>query len=250
MAGSSNLPLSTKKMIKKIKFKNFKGNLLAGVHYLPKKPKRISIVMSHGFLLHKNGPSKIYKKLSEQLYKKGYEVLRYDFSYCGESTGKISDLTKWNRLKDLKSAIKQLKNKDLILIGHSAGGITSIKEALKNKNVKKLITMGSPLNMKPMGSNVRKAFIKKHKIKILDQIKLRIDYELGVNQSFLKKLNKLKVPTLFIYSQKDIYCDYTKINEITNRKIKVLKVPNTDHFFKNKEKFIINNILKFIENGK
>jgi len=124
-------------MEEKLFFTNSKGNKLAAVLNIINK-ESLTIVISHAFGNFKDGSA---KKLSEKLEFLGINSLRFDFYGHGESEGNISDITVSEGVDDIRSAIKFLKNRDLVkigLMGISFGGACSILAAAREPSIQSL----------------------------------------------------------------------------------------------------------------
>lgn len=93
---------------------------------------------------------KIFKIIAEHLAKEGIASFRYDDRGIGESTGDFVNSTIDNHSKDLEGIMAYFKSakehsfNNFILFGHSQGGILAAKVAVGNKEVKKVILMGTP----------------------------------------------------------------------------------------------------------
>ncbi len=107
----------------KRKFKNKKGLTLSAIYEGQDKNAPV-VVLCHGYGSSKDKEST--KGLAEKLRSKGLCVYRFDFTGCGESEGKLGQLTPDQGQDDLNSAVKDLSKKDFALYGSSFGGYTSL----------------------------------------------------------------------------------------------------------------------------
>lgn len=112
----------------KRKFKNKKGLTLSAI-YEGGDENHPVVVLCHGYGSGKDSDST--KGLAQELLKKGLCVYRFDFTGCGESEGKLSQLTPDQGQDDLYSAVKNLGRNDFALYGSSFGGYTSLIFASK-----------------------------------------------------------------------------------------------------------------------
>jgi pimeloyl-ACP methyl ester carboxylesterase len=93
---------------------------------------------------------KIFKVIADHLASQGIASFRYDDRGVGNSTGNFINSTIDDHSNDLESIMDYFKTNevyefnDFILYGHSQGGILAAKVAVGNKDVKKVILMGSP----------------------------------------------------------------------------------------------------------
>jgi pimeloyl-ACP methyl ester carboxylesterase len=111
--------------MKPVIFKNSRNQSLVGI--LHTSNSKSIIIMSHPLANDKSGRGK-FDEVAERLNKSGYNVLRFDFSGCGESDD--DTLTIEKELDDLKSAIKFSKSlgyNNIGLFGHSIGALVSLK---------------------------------------------------------------------------------------------------------------------------
>jgi pimeloyl-ACP methyl ester carboxylesterase len=80
---------------------NCRGERLSGVLHLPeagKQPGRL-VILCHGMLSSKNGTKQV--ALAGAFQETGLACLRFDFSGCGDSAGRIEQTTLTRRLDDL-----------------------------------------------------------------------------------------------------------------------------------------------------
>jgi len=113
----------------KRKFKNKKGLTLAAIYEGQDKNAPV-VVLCHGYGSGKDKDST--KGLAKKLVSAGLCVYRFDFTGCGESGGKLSQLTPDRGQDDLNSAVKGLGRTKFALYGSSFGGYTSLIYASTN----------------------------------------------------------------------------------------------------------------------
>lgn len=84
------------------------------------------VVFFHGFTGTKSGPQRMFKKVSENLLKYGYTVLRFDFIGSGDSEGHFEDMTISKEIEDALNVLKYCNDSFNIekkyIIGFSLGG--------------------------------------------------------------------------------------------------------------------------------
>ena len=196
--------------IRKVYFYNSKKQKLAGILEESNKSKDI-IIMTHGFTGDKN----VFTAISKNILQNGFNVLRFDFSGCGESED--TSLTIDKQMDDLKSAIKFVKNKgfeNIALVGYSLGGLISIK--VYDKQIKTIILLApltdsrkdyrkkyskeqlEELNSKGYITKISKGAIRE---KVIIDKKIIEFIERGINQREL--LSNVKCPVLIIHGDKD-----------------------------------------------
>lgn len=92
---------------------------------------------------------KPFALLADSLTMNGVATFRYDDRGVGQSTGNFSDATLDILASDVKAIIERLKNhpdhsfSEIILLGHSQGGVVAGKVAAEYPDVDKLILMAS-----------------------------------------------------------------------------------------------------------
>ncbi len=131
------------------KFDNGKGETLSGRLELPKVNTRGFAVFAHCFTCSKDfiAANRISKKLSAL----GIGVLRFDFTGLGNSGGDFSNTNFSSNVGDLIAATKALEEKyqsPCMLIGHSLGGAAVLRAALELENVKAVVTINAPSDIK------------------------------------------------------------------------------------------------------
>jgi len=131
------------------------GKRIAAVIHLPLERSFPWVVTSHGFFSSKDSDKFI--NIGERFSKNKMAVLRFDFSGCGESDGKIEDTTLSQRIMDLQSVLNFLRKefsltKGVGLLGSSLGGCVSILTAAKISEIKALITLATPAHFQELSS--------------------------------------------------------------------------------------------------
>lgn len=136
-------------MQKKVWFYNRRGERLSGLLFFPPSRKKLpAVVICHGFTSSKY--TKI--RLARNIYRKGFAVLIFDASGCGESGGSFEDYTITRYVNDLRSAVNFLRNqkfvdKKLGIAGHSLGGMIALIYAAKYGGVQAVIPVDAPYHL-------------------------------------------------------------------------------------------------------
>ena len=95
--------------------------------------------------------------------EQGFGVLRFDFTGLGNSEGDFSNTNFSSNVSDLICAYHAISNSydtPKLLIGHSLGGAAALKAAQALSELKAVVTIGSPSDVKHLGhmfeDNVKK----------------------------------------------------------------------------------------------
>jgi len=138
-----------------ITFTNSEGIPIKGTLSLPNKKGKFPVVI----IISGSGPHdrvgemyghKPYLVIADHLTKNGIGVLRYDERGVGESGGDFDTATISEFSDDVSSAItylktrKDIRKKNIGLIGHSLGGIEGPKVASERTDVSFLVLMAAP----------------------------------------------------------------------------------------------------------
>ena len=111
----------------KIKYPNETGLGLAGLLYAA-EPAGTVIIVCHGFTGSKEGGGRALT-MAEELGARGYAVLLFDFSGCGESEGAFAELTLTRHIGDLRASVTYCCNlgfQRILTLGRSFGGTTAL----------------------------------------------------------------------------------------------------------------------------
>lgn len=149
--------MQQKQGTEKLGVKSETGNTLSTQIFYPSRTSTKTVIVCHGLNGRKDAPKNIER--TQALLKQGYNVILFDFSSHGESTGNMEDTTLSLWLKDLEAIIRLAESKgskNIALFGHSLGGTVSIIYALKNPGkIKALATTAAPTILSNKGSLLR-----------------------------------------------------------------------------------------------
>lgn len=133
-------------MLEHIKFRNSRGELLAGVMHTPDTgPTRACALFAHCFTCTKNIKAAV--NIANALVSEGIGVLRFDFTGLGQSGGDFADTHFSSNVQDLVDAAAYLAREHKapeILVGHSLGGTAVLAAAHQIESVVALATIGAP----------------------------------------------------------------------------------------------------------
>ena len=162
----------------------------------------------------------VVRHISRSLTQKGIAVLRFDFTGLGQSEGTFTDTNFSGNVSDILKVNEYLAEyyqAAEILIGHSLGGTAILMAAAKLKNIKAMVTIGSPSE----ASHVQHLFEhQKEKIEKTGEAEVNIGGRpFNIKKQFiddlqetnvLKVVKSLRIPYLILHSPQD------KIVEISN----------------------------------
>jgi len=106
-----------------------------------------NVILCHGMESDKNSEKLIF--LGRQLAQSGVLVLRFDFAYVGESSGKFEDITYSGEVDDLSSAYAWVQSRrpdKTALLGSSMGGTVALLYAAREPSVAGVVTVAAPLH--------------------------------------------------------------------------------------------------------
>ena len=115
-------------MVERVVFPSRRGNRLVGLLHSPGAAGRgAGVILCHGMESTKEGTK--HRILGESLSAAGLTVLRFDFSYVGESEGEFADLTFRGEVEDLGGAwdfFRERRGGPVGLLGSSMGGTVAL----------------------------------------------------------------------------------------------------------------------------
>jgi len=103
-----------------------------------------TVILCHGMMSAKEGTKQT--ALARGLEESGLSVLRFDFSFCGESEGIFQEITFTQEVDDLRSAVKWVRQnggKAIGLFGSSMGGGVAVLYAKEDPSIKALVTLAA-----------------------------------------------------------------------------------------------------------
>lgn len=216
--------------MEKITFKSANERKLVGVLHLPKEKTKSIIILTHGFTSNKDRPRFI--KTAEAFVREGFAFLRYDLGGSGESDE--APVTVENQVKDVKAAIKYVRNrgyKKIGLIGASLGGSASVKAY--DEGIGPIVLWSSviaPKNSLKYGNKKEleeKGFtLFRREGRVYTLPKQYFNERKNFNQKAV--LSKIKSPVLMIYGSEDSTIpikDYKNALEFLSKssKLKIIK---------------------------
>lgn len=165
----------------------------------------------------------------ETLAKRGYKVLTIDYTGCGESKGKHLGSMNFPT-RDVNELLDYLKlDKEVILMGHSLGGFTSLKVLYLRDEIKKAVVLSPIISIEPM-------VLRASKSKFITYWVLRYERKVGKAYDKIdlpKYLGTLDKNVLFIQSVDDPMVPYKTslklAEEANNPHIQIIKMKGRKH---------------------
>jgi uncharacterized OsmC-like protein/alpha/beta superfamily hydrolase len=131
----------------KISFPGFDGSELSALLELPDKSPLGYVLFAHCFSCGKDLASA--SRISRALVRRGFAVMRFDFTGLGNSDGDFANSNFSSNAQDLVCAADYLRDHHKapsILIGHSLGGTAALEAAPSVPESKAVVTIGAPFN--------------------------------------------------------------------------------------------------------
>jgi pimeloyl-ACP methyl ester carboxylesterase len=193
--------------ISRVFFPNAKKQRIAGFLESPSSADSQNppgILVCHGMLSNKD--SRKHQQFSERLAACGFLVLRFDFSFVGESEGKLEEMTFTGEVEDLQSAVSFMRthtNGPLGLIGSSMGSAVAALYAAQDPQIAALVLMASLARPGDHSPNTEAIYREQG---FIDTPLGHIDLGLlddAKQQDVLGSIAKTKASVLLIHGEKD-----------------------------------------------
>jgi putative redox protein len=140
----------------RVSFSNSRGDTLSGVlHHPAQGTPRGAVILCHGMESNKESEKLVY--LGRAMAQRGALVLRFDFRYVGESSGKFEDITYSGEVEDLKAAHALVQRRNpgkTAILGSSMGGTVALLFAAQQPNLAALVTVAAPIHPERFPSRV------------------------------------------------------------------------------------------------
>lgn len=118
---------------------------LAGLVEMPDGDPLAYALFAHCFTCGKDIVAA--SRISRELVKRGFGVMRFDFTGIGHSSGDFADTNFSSNVRDMVKAADFLREHykaPSILVGHSLGGTATLRAAMQVPECKGVVTIGSP----------------------------------------------------------------------------------------------------------
>jgi alpha-beta hydrolase superfamily lysophospholipase len=132
--------------MEKVVFRNSLNQRLFGVlHRGSSGPAPgATIVLCHGMMSAKEGTKQ--RAFAQAFEASGFSVLRFDFSFCGESEGRFEEITFAQEVDDLRAAVAWVREQEgnpVGLLGSSMGGAVALLYASGDPSIEALVTLAA-----------------------------------------------------------------------------------------------------------
>jgi alpha-beta hydrolase superfamily lysophospholipase len=132
--------------MEKVFFRNSLDQRLVGILHPGSSGSRLgpTIVLCHGMMSAKEGTKQ--KAFAQIFEERGFSVLRFDFSFCGESEGRFEEITFAQEVDDLRAAVAwvRVRGGDPVgLLGSSMGGAVALLYASGDPSIAALVTLAA-----------------------------------------------------------------------------------------------------------
>jgi len=127
-------------------FNSLQQKMIGCLHRGPSSGQGVgpTVLLCHGMMSSKDGRKQV--PFARALNESGFSVLRFDFSFCGESEGRFEEITFSQEVDDLASAVDWVKQQGggpLGLLGSSMGGAVAVLYAKGDPAIRALVTLAA-----------------------------------------------------------------------------------------------------------
>ncbi len=132
--------------MERVVFRNSLDQRLYGIlHRRPSRPGLgATIILCHGMMSAKEGTKQ--RAFARVFEESGFSVLRFDFSFCGESEGRFEEITFAQEVDDLRAAVAWVRAKGgspVGLLGSSMGGAVALLYAGGDPSIDAVVTLAA-----------------------------------------------------------------------------------------------------------
>lgn len=169
-------------------------------------PKKI--LLAHGW----SGRGTQLAVMAEELLNSGYSVVSFDAPAHGKAPGKTSMMPHF--IEAIEVIEKQFGPFEAV-IGHSLGGMASLKAVSDGLSVKRLVIIGTANSI----THITKEFARNMKMndKVAKKMKTYFDDKFGLDMNTFSgavSAEGVKIPTLVVHDEDDVDVDISSAYEI------------------------------------
>lgn len=246
--------------VEEITFENNLNQRLSGRIYRPDTPGDTGVVFSHGLFSSKDG----YKitRLAGDIVSSGHALMSFDFSFSGETGGRISDISVLQEVADLAAAVRFFKEsgiKKIHLMGSSMGATVTLLYASRiDPAISSLILIATPVDIRTLFLTslgiADAASLPENGMTPVEGIPIRNSFFTEVSEIDMQEvLQKIRVPVLAIHGGKDSVVDPKNVDILEDGLetfVKTVVIDDGDHnLTRDKDlRFIKDTILSWLTN--
>lgn len=235
---------------KKLFYKSKDGTRLCGIFLSPEKIKGY-VLLAHGINVNKNEWNNFYVDIAQELCKKGFASLRFDFRGHGESEGAQREMTIIGETLDIAASIEQISAQwdgNISIVGMSFGaGPAIILSSQRMPKIRALVLLCPVIDyvstfLKPIVPWARGSFNKKGFEHLNKKGFLLLDSEFELGAKLIEEFKVIKpyeflsetnLPVLVIHGDKDSMVPFkvSKRYGKPNKTSQFIEIRNSDHGF-------------------
>lgn len=205
----------------KFQFEGSTGEQLSALLETPDKEPIATALFAHCFTCGKDIAAA--SRIARALVKRGYAVMRFDFTGLGNSDGDFANTNFSSNVDDLVAAANHLRAQGMapsILIGHSLGGTAVLNAAHRIPDCKGVVTIGSPADAQHVSAQFSCDIdtIEKHGEAEVDlagrKFTIKKQFLDDINQSSVEHISRLKTAFLVMHSPVDATVNISEAERI------------------------------------
>ncbi|HMQ79477.1 MAG TPA: alpha/beta fold hydrolase [Ignavibacteria bacterium] len=230
-----------------VRFKNSRGNILAGKLDMPFNEHISSYaVFAHCFTCSME--LKAILNINRALTKHGIAVLRFDMTGIGSSQGNFPDTNFTTQIDDIVSASRFLKEKyssPKLFIGHSLGGSAILFASRQVSSVQALVSIASPEEPSNLAIKLKRTKDRSVKMGVAEteiggvKFSFKPQFFSDIEKYDAAELQKdIHLPYLVMHSNADTYSDVEngfKLFKRANQPKSFVSLDEIDHLMLRKE---------------
>lgn len=235
---------------KKVFYRSKDTTNLCGILTMPHKATGY-VILAHGITMDKNEWANFYVDVAQELCKKDFGSLRFDFRGHGESEGHQKDITIFGESLDVDASVEKLSEiweGGISIIATSFGAGPAILYASKNKEKVKCLVLLCPVIdyvatfLKPITPWAKETFNDEGFKQLKEKGYILLDGEFKLGAKLIEEfktmrphelLRDVKCPVLTIHGNKDTMVPFriSKQYGVPNDRSEFMTLKGADHGF-------------------
>lgn len=203
------------------------------------------VVICHGLMM--NSWLNPVRGISDGFNAAGYDTLRFDFRGSGQSTGNITEMTPLTEVGDLQAVISYVQlalTRNIILCGHSLGGLVSLitaagLEQAGESILKGLVMFAPAVNVEADSKAGRVGLETFDPVNIPDTVAVwgselgRCYFTTAMNLDTYRTISAYTGPLCVLMGERDklVTCDYSSKINAALPQAELHVIPKGDHLF-------------------